>query len=51
MSDWDLSALAKLFLVEPDAATFDALAQRPAPIRISPLAFASLPPHSTKRFE
>ena len=37
MSYWDTSALAKLFLVEPDSATFDALVQRPAPIRISPL--------------
>ena len=37
MSYWDTSALAKLSLVEPDSATFDALAQRPAPIRISPL--------------
>ena len=33
----DTSALAKLFLVEPDSATFDSLAQRSAPIRISPL--------------
>ena len=37
MSYWDTSALAKLYLVEPDSATFDALAQRPTPIRISPL--------------
>lgn len=37
MSYWDTSALAKLYLVEPDSATFDALAQRAAPIRISPL--------------
>jgi predicted nucleic acid-binding protein len=37
MSYWDTSALAKLYLVEPDSATFDALAQRPVPIRISPL--------------
>ena len=51
MSDWDTSALVKLFLVEPDSATFDALAQRPAPIRVSPLAVGSLSPHSTRRFE
>ena len=37
MSYWDTSALATLYLVEPDSATFDALAQRPTPIRISPL--------------
>lgn len=37
MSYWDTSALAKLYLVEPDSAKFDALAQRPVPIRISPL--------------
>ena len=37
MSYWDTSALAKLYLVEPDSATFDVLAQRPTPIRISPL--------------
>lgn len=37
MSYWDTSALAKLYLVEPDSATFDVLAQRAAPIRISPL--------------
>lgn len=37
MSYWDTSALAKLYLVEPDSAKFDTLAQRPAPLRISPL--------------
>lgn len=37
MSYWDTSALAKLYLVEPDSGTFDALAQRTVPIRISPL--------------
>ena len=37
MSYWDTSSLAKLFLVEPDSAIFDELANRSAPIRISPL--------------
>ncbi len=37
MSYWDTSALAKLYLVEPDSAKFEALAHRPVSIRISPL--------------
>ena len=37
MSYWDTSALAKLYLVEPESETFDRLAQRPVQIRISPL--------------
>ncbi|MFM9962545.1 MAG: hypothetical protein ACKV2Q_15140 [Planctomycetaceae bacterium] len=37
MSYWDTSSLAKLYLVEPDSATFDALGGRATSIRISPL--------------
>ena len=37
MSYWDTSSLAKLYLTEPDSATFDALANRTTVIRISPL--------------
>lgn len=37
MSYWDTSALAKLYLVEPDSAKFETLAERSATIRISPL--------------
>jgi hypothetical protein len=31
MSYWDTSALPKLYLVEPDSAKFDGLAQRQVP--------------------
>ena len=37
MSYWDTSALAKLYLTDPDSGTFDALASRASVIRISPL--------------
>lgn len=37
MSYWDTSSLAKLYLTEPDSATFDALATATPLIRISPL--------------
>lgn len=37
MSYWDSSALAKLYLKEPDSAVFLSLAKRPVPLRTSPL--------------
>ena len=37
MSYWDSSALAKLYLSEPDSAVFQSLAERPVPLRTSPL--------------
>ena len=37
MSYWDSSALAKLYLTEPDSAVFQSLAERPDPMRTSPL--------------
>lgn len=37
MSYWDTSALAKLYLIEPDSSTFDSLASGATAIRISPL--------------
>lgn len=37
MSDWDSSALAKLYLKEPDSAVFLSLAKRAVPLRTSPL--------------
>lgn len=37
MSDWDSSALAKLYLTEPDSLVFHAIADRPTTLRTSPL--------------
>lgn len=37
MSYWDSSALAKLYLKEPDSAVFLSLAKRPVPLHTSPL--------------
>lgn len=37
MSYWDSSALAKLYLKEPDSAVFLSLAKRAVPLRTSPL--------------
>ncbi len=37
MSYWDSSALAKLYLTEPDSLVFRAIADRPTTLRTSPL--------------
>jgi len=37
MSYWDSSALAKLYLTEPDSLVFQTIADRPATLRTSPL--------------